>query len=103
MPPGLAADLAQDEARRGVLVPVEVCQVDHELVAGGAVRVAGIAPGGDLAATAERGQQCDLGAAAREHPTERRGAEVPRLTRDVAWVAEVGNRDDMAANRGTDR
>src|SRR5580704_17294632 len=85
---GLAADLAQDEACRRVLVPVEVGQVDFEVEAARAVRVVGVAPGGDLAAAAERGQQLELGAAAREEPLERRGAEVPWLTHDVARVAE---------------
>src|SRR3984957_7641447 len=99
---GLAADLAQDEAGRCVLVPVEVRQVDFEVGAARAVRVVGVAPGSDLAATAERGQQLELGAAAGEQPGPGGGAEVPGLAPGVARVAEVGDGDDVAAYRGAD-
>src|ERR1700729_158609 len=98
-----AADLAQDKAGRGVLVPVEVRQVDFEIDAARAVRVVGVAPGSDLAATAERGQQPELGTAAREQPVARGGAEVPGLAHDVARVTEVGDGDDVAAYRRADR
>src|ERR1700735_1737811 len=98
-----AADLAQDKAGRGVLVPVEVRQVDFEVDAARAVRVVGVAPGSDLAATAERGQQPELGAAAREQPVAGGGAEVPGLARDVARVAEVGDGAAVAAERRADR
>src|SRR3984957_9335472 len=97
---GLAADLAEDEAGRGVLVAVEVRQVDFEVGAARAVWVVGVAPGSDLAATAERGQQLELGAAAGEQPGPGGGAEVPGLAHDVARVAEVGDGDDVAAYRG---
>src|SRR4029077_3943172 len=101
--PCLAADLAQDEAGRGALVPVEVCQVDLQGDAARAVRVVGVAPGRDLAATAERGQQPELGTAAREQTVSRGGAEVPGLAHDVARVTEVGDGDDVAAYRRADR
>src|SRR3984957_8432969 len=100
---GLAADLAEDEAGRGVLVTVEVRQVDFEVGAARAVRVVGVAPGRDLAATAERGQQLELGTAAGEQPGPGGGAEVPGLAHDVARVAEVGDGDDVAAYRGANR
>src|SRR3984957_5726585 len=102
MEPSLAADLAQDEAGRCVLVAVEVRQVDFEVGAACAVRVVGVAPGSDLAATAERGQQLELGTAAREQPGARGGAEVPGLAHNVARVAEVCDGDDVAAYRRAD-
>src|SRR6185437_9169569 len=94
---------AQDKAGRGALVSVEVRQVDGEIDAARAVRVVDVAPGSDLAATAERGQQPELGTAAREQPVARGGAEVPGLAHDVARVTEVGDGDDVAAYRRADR
>src|SRR6201999_1610343 len=96
---GSAADLAQDEAGGGVLVAVEVGQVDGEVGPAGAVGVTGAAPGGDLAA-AERGQERALGTAAREQAGGRGRPEVPGLAGHVPGIAEVGDGRDVAADRG---
>src|SRR5207248_9142426 len=93
----LAADPAEDEVRRVVLVPVEVRQVRVEVVPTGAERVACVTPAAGAGAGAEVGQRLQLRAAARESPVRGRvGAEVPRLLDDVARVTETDDGHDVA-------
>jgi hypothetical protein len=54
---GSAADLAEDEVGRVVLVAVEVGQVDLEIATAGAERVTRVAPSGDLVTAAKAGQE----------------------------------------------